>query len=120
MSILRASIQYITLLKHLFLSIEQCSAGWEVRNRDHVDNGGRTMVSPNNPFNCTGTITEWQYRSKHNHPFKAIVWRPLNSTYNKFKIVGINEIPAGVKDENVVHVVPECERIEVRSGDVIG
>lgn len=78
------------------------------------------MISPDTPFSCNGTVTQWRYKSSHhvNH-FKALVFRPLSDT--KFKLIGFNDIPcANASDVKEVYDVPEGKRIAVQDGDVIG
>ena len=78
------------------------------------------MVSVDQQFTCDGLLVEWRYQAKASNPFRAIVWRPINGSDAEFQIVGINDIPAGDIDTPVAYTVPENERIEVKSGDLIG
>ena len=79
------------------------------------------MVSPDNQFVCNGQVTEWRYQGKASSPFRALVWRPIDGYEGtRFRIVGINNIPAGAVNTPVTYTVPDSERITVRAGDVIG
>ena len=81
------------------------------------------MVSPDQQFLCDGQLTEWRYQGKRsNVSFRAIVWRPVDLSANvtQFKVVGINDIPAGAINTPVHYTVPANERIAVEAGDVIG
>ena len=103
-----------------------CEAGWPITDREGIDSAGWTMVSPDQQFLCDGQLTEWRYQGKRsNVSFRAIVWRPVDSSANgtnvsQFKIVGINDIPAGAINRPINYAVPESERITVKAGDVIG
>ena len=52
--------------------------------------------------------------------FQAIVFRPLDGGHTEYKIVGINDIPAGEINTPVTYNVSEGDRIKVQRGDVIG
>jgi hypothetical protein len=78
------------------------------------------MVSPNQQFLCGGQVTKWTYQGKYSRPFRAIVFRPIEDSSTEFRIVGINDVPAGAANTQVVYSVPERERITVNIGDVIG
>ena len=78
------------------------------------------MVSPDQKFSCSGQVKEWRYQGKKSHGFRAIVWRPVDRSATKFRIVGINNIPAGPINKVVSYTVPKNERITVKAGDVIG
>ena len=89
-------------------------------NREGPDSSGWTMVSLDQLFLCNGQVTEWRYQGKTSNEFRAIVWRPVDGPHTQFRIVGINDIPAGAANTPVTYTVPENERITVRAGDVIG
>ena len=111
----------ITLLPSIILHTEEkCEAGWEIKNRAGPDSSGWTMVSPDQKLNCNGEVTKWRYQGKKSNPFRAIVWRPVGNSDTKFRIVGINKIPAGKVNGLVSYTVPKNERITVKAGDVIG
>ena len=78
------------------------------------------MVSPDQSFRCNGQVTEWQYQAKTSNGFRAIVWRPVDESATKFRIVGINDIPAGAVNTPVTYSVPLNQSIRVQFGDVIG
>ena len=78
------------------------------------------MVSPDQKFLCNGQVTEWRYQAKASHGFLAIVWRPVDGSATKFRVVGINNIPAGPVNTLVTYPVPKNQRITVEAGDVIG
>ena len=78
------------------------------------------MVSPDQKFLCSGQVTEWQYQGKKSNGFRAVVWRPVDDSATKFRIVGINNIPAGPVNTLVTFAVPVNARITVKAGDVIG
>ena len=78
------------------------------------------MVSPDRPFLCNGQVTAWQYQAKKSNAFRAIVWRPVEGSATKFRIVGINDIPAGAVNTPVTYTVPVNQRITFKAGDVIG
>ena len=99
---------------------ENCTTGWEVKDRDGLDGPGFTMVSPYKEIRCDGFITEWRYQAKKSHPFRAIVWRSDPNSTTNFKIVGINNIPAGPINREVIFNVPEDQQFQVKAGDVIG
>lgn len=66
-----------------------------------------------------GVIVSWQYyRREPLVPAIASVWRKLDGE-GSYKLVGQNDLPAGVMD---MHVVPvnEDERISVEPGDILG
>ena len=97
-----------------------CYSGWQLKNRGGPDSSGWTMVSPDKKFKCSGAITMWRWRAKRNsNPFRAIVWRPVGGSDTKFKIVGINNIPAQ-KGKVGTYLVPKFEQIKAQVGDVIG
>lgn len=99
-----------------------CYTGWPLKDRGGPDGSGYTMVSPDQKFKCSGAITMWRWRAKRkSNPFRAIVWRPVGGSSTKFKIVGINNIPAqDGKDKVKTYLVPAFEQIKVKVGDVIG
>ena len=97
-----------------------CQAGWPIKNRGGPDSPGWTMVSPDQRFLCNGQVTEWRYQAKASHGFRAIVWRPVDKSATKFRIVGINNIPAGAVNTPVTYSVPAHQRIRVQIGDLIG
>ena len=110
-------------ISFLFYSIniaESCKAGWPVIYRPLVDSAGWTMASPDQQLLCNGQVTAWTFQCKNYNPFRAIVWRPINGSATKFRIVGINDIPASPVYTPVVYTVPDNQRITVSSGDVIG
>ena len=78
------------------------------------------MVAIDKTFACAGKITAWRYQAKFSNPFRAIVWRPIPRTSTQFKIIGINDIPAGRVNTPVSFTVPRAEQITVQRGDVIG
>ena len=66
-------------------------------------------------------MAKWRYLAKQLHSFQAIIWRKIEGFPAKFKVVGINDIPAGsVIDQEITYSVPESERISVKAGDMIG
>ncbi len=69
---------------------------------------------------CSGRVTKWTYQGAYSRPFQAIVFRRYLCSDNTFKVVGINEIPAGAANTPVEYTVPEADRITVQNGDVIG
>ncbi|XP_071955155.1 uncharacterized protein [Antedon mediterranea] len=97
-----------------------CSAGWQIKHRGGPDSNGWTMVSPDQKFSCSGQVTSWSYQGKKSAPFRAIVFRKIDGSNTQFKVVGINDIPAGAVNAEVTYIVPESERIAVELGDVIG
>ena len=62
----------------------------------------------------------WHYQAMTSNGFQAIVFRPLNGVHTEYKIVGINDIPAGEINTPVTYNVSEGDRIKVERGDVIG
>ena len=94
--------------------------GWQIMNRQGPDVGGHTMVAVDKTFGCPGKITSWRYQAKFSNPLRAIVWRPMPRTSTQFKIVGINDIPAGRVNMPDAYTVPQTEQITVQPGDVIG
>ena len=62
----------------------------------------------------------WRYQATTSHGFQAIVFRPLDGSRTLYKVVGINDIPAGEINEPVSYNIPESNRIKVQRGDVIG
>ena len=62
----------------------------------------------------------WRYQVTTSHGFQAIVFRPLDADHTPFKIVGINDIPAGEINTPVSYNVSESDRIKVQRGDAIG
>ena len=78
------------------------------------------MISPDQKFFCGGQVTEWRYQGKHADGFRAIVWRPVDDSGTQFRIVGINDIPAGPINSPVTYIVPRSQRITVNAGDMIG
>ncbi len=97
-----------------------CNAGWPVANRiEGPDNSGLTMVATTKRL-CSGQLTTWTYQGKISAPFRAIIFRPAEGSKTQFKIVGINDIPAGAVNVSVVYSVPKADRITVHEGDVIG
>ena len=78
------------------------------------------MVSPDQKFFCNGQVTEWRYQGKHSNGFRVIVWKPVENSATKFRIVGINDIPAGDVNTPVTNAIPKGQRITVKGGDVIG
>ena len=78
------------------------------------------MVSPDQMFLCSGQVTEWRYQGKTPNGFRAIVWRPVDDSATKFRVVGINDIPAGAVNTLVTYTVPKDQRITVEAGDMIG
>ena len=97
-----------------------CDVGWPITSRPRVDSAGFTMVSPDKPISCCGEVTAWQYQAKNSKAFRAIVFSPVEGSDTKFRIVGINDIPAGAVNTPVTYTVPEDQRIFVIPGDVIG
>ena len=78
------------------------------------------MVSREHEFPCNGQVTKWQYQGKKPNGFRAIIWRPVDGFPMKFRIVGINNIPAGEVNIPITYTVPKYQRITVEAGDVIG
>ncbi|XP_072014892.1 uncharacterized protein [Amphiura filiformis] len=98
-----------------------CSSGWVVEDRLHVDIGDHLIVSPDSPFSCNGVLTQWLYQSKNTEAFKALVFRPMPSVGpTNHLLLGINDIPSGLADVEVVYTVPESDQIYIEAGDVIG
>ena len=62
----------------------------------------------------------WHYQAKISYGFHAMVFRPLDSSHTRYKVVGINDIPAGEINKPVTYNVAEGDRIKVQRGDVIG
>ncbi len=77
------------------------------------------MVAPTKRL-CSGPLTMWTYQITSSVPFRAIVFRRVESSQTQFKIIGINVIPAGAANIPVVYSVPKADRITVQEGDVIG
>ncbi len=96
-----------------------CEAGWPVVSRHGPDVDGYTMVALDKRL-CSGQVTKWTYQGKHSSPFRAIIFRPVPDSVTIFKIVGINDIPAGNVNTPVVYRVPKADRITVKEGDMIG
>ena len=97
-----------------------CNAGWPVVGRiEGPDNSGFTMVAPTKRL-CSGQLTMWTYQGKFASSFRAIVFRPVEGSQTKFKIVGMNDIPAAAANIPVVYSVPKADRIIVQEGEVIG
>ena len=105
---------------HFFFSDEYCFAGWPIQNHGTEDAAGYHMIYPAKQITCDGVVTEWRYQAKQSYPFKAIIGRPVAGSSTKFTIIGINDIPAGAVNQQVVYSVPENDRIAVQPGDVIG
>ena len=78
------------------------------------------MISPAKQVTCDGVVTEWRYQAMQSYPFKATIGRPVAGSSTKFIIIGINDIPAGAVNQQVVYSVPENDRIAVQPGDFIG
>ena len=79
------------------------------------------MVSVEKTIICDGFVTEWRYQAKTNNPFRAVIFRRQSGPSPLiFKIVGINDIPAGPINQEVVFQVPLHDRIQVEIGDMIG
>ena len=80
------------------------------------------MVSPDQVIECDGLLSEWRYQAKVSAPFRAIVWRKADDApaNTNFRIVGINDIPAGAVNTEVTYQVPAEKRIAVEAGDMIG
>ncbi len=99
-----------------------CKTGWLVaENRPDLDSNGLTMVAPEKRIRCNGKVTMWTYQGKYSRPFRAIIFRPVEGSQTQFKIVGINDIPAGAASNGLVYYsVPESYQISVNYGDVIG
>ena len=97
-----------------------CNAGWPVVGRtEGPDSSGFTMVAPTKRL-CSGQLTMWTYQGTSSTPFRAIIFRRVGGSQTQFKIVGINDIPAGAANVPIVYSVPEADRITVKEGDVIG
>ncbi len=79
-----------------------------------------TMVAPEKRIRCNGKVTIWTYDGKYSRPFRAIIFRPVEGSQTQFKIIGINDIPAGTANGLVYYSVPEANQISVKYGDVIG
>ncbi len=96
--------------------------GWPVaENRPDLDSYGLTLVEPEKRIRCNGKVTIWTYQGKYLRPFRAIIFRPVEGSQTQFKIVGINDIPAGTPNHGLVYYsVPEANQISVKYGDVIG
>ncbi|XP_072017008.1 uncharacterized protein [Amphiura filiformis] len=101
-------------------SCNGCIVGWPIEDRGGPDSSGWTIVSPDQPFLCSGHVITWTYQGKFSGAFRAIVFRPTEGSVTEFQIVGINNIPAGAVNTPVTYTVPVNERIAVRAGDVIG
>ena len=78
------------------------------------------MVSPDQQINCNGILTEWRYQGQTSNPFRALIWRPIHFGSTSYRIVGVNDIPAGAVNIPISYTVPEDERIQVQTGDMIG
>ncbi|XP_072028883.1 E3 ubiquitin-protein ligase rnf213-alpha-like isoform X2 [Amphiura filiformis] len=118
------SLDYVGLiLKYLAVNASKAATsriGWAIQVRTDTDTDGLTMVSPEQKFLCSGQVTAWRFQCKASHRFRAIVWRQVTGSDTKFKVVGINDIPAADIGVPVTYQVPEDERISVQPGDVIG
>ena len=78
-------------------------------------------MSPAKPITCDGQVAEWSYLAKRLHPFQAVIWRSVNGSSSKYKVVGINNIPKGSAINQVINYhVPKNERVSVKVGDMIG
>ena len=113
-------IFHIDYSTFLLLSDGACETGSPITSRQRVDDPNWTMVSPDQRFLCNGQVTAWQYLGQNSNAFRAIVWRPINTSATQFRIVGINNIPAGAVNTPVTYTIPENQRISVKAGDVIG
>ncbi len=121
MPLYNVASKFVLKCVRLYLTAYFCQAGWPVVNR--LKEGALrawTCVSPDKPFSCSGQITKWTYKTSYSKPFRAIIFRPVTDSDTMFKIVGINDIAAGVVNKPVVYSVPEADRITVQEGDVIG
>ena len=78
------------------------------------------MVSPDQKFLCSGEVTEWRYQRKYSNGFRAIVFRPVDGSATKFRVVGVNDIPVGPNNTPLTYTVPKFQRIAVKAGDMIG
>ena len=84
-------------LNLLFLDLPStCTVGWPIINRKGSDVNAKTVVVIGQPIKCDGFISKWQYQVKTSKPFRAIIWRPVPKYNNRFKVVGMNNIPAGI------------------------
>ena len=110
------------LLVYWFVLLgENQLVGWPIRSRGGPDGAGYTMVSVETTFTCNGFVTEWHYQAKAHHPFRAVIFRRAAGTSPlQFKIVGINNIPAGPINRKVVFQIPLNDRVKVERGDMIG
>ena len=122
------SHQYILYLSlyfynYIFLTAAcNFKVGWAIKARELNAADGYTMVAPKQQFFCNGELTTWHYQATTLNGFKAIVLRPLDGSRIRFKVVGINDIPAAAEKmgTSISHNVPEGNRIRVERGDVIG
>ena len=89
-------------------------------DREVHDSPSWTMVSPDQKFPCNGQVTEWRYQGKKSNGFQAIVWRRVDNSTTKFRVVGINDIPAGTANTPITFTVSKYQRITVKAGDMIG
>ena len=81
------------------------------------------MVAPRKKFHCNGEVTMWRYqapRTIKSTGFQAIVFRPVDGSTTLFKVIGVNDIPAGEFNTPFSYMVPEGKRIRIEHGDVIG
>ena len=95
--------------------------GWELKThrqkRTEFDRYRHVFVS-NKQIQHIGVVTEWTYMSTTTNPFKGIIWRHRHNHY--YEVVGVNDIPGGPSDENITYNVPEEDRIDVKTGDLLG
>ena len=94
--------------------------GWPIKTRQWYSGAGYTVVAPNQQFFCNGEITTWHYQTITSNGFQALVFRPLDGGHTEYKIVGINDIPAGEINTPITYNISEGDRIKVQRGDVIG
>ena len=79
------------------------------------------MIAPQKQFFCNGEVTMWRYQALSLNAFQAMVFRPVDGGHTQFRVVGVNNIPAGeIVDAPVSYNVSESDRIMVQRGDVIG
>ena len=98
-----------------------CSSGWPLVSYGTSDTSDWIFVSPAKYIPCNGFVVEWRYVAQQLYSFKAVIWRKIEGFPSKFKVIGINEIPAGsVTNQEIIYTVPENERISVKVGDMIG
>ncbi|XP_072048163.1 uncharacterized protein [Amphiura filiformis] len=102
----------------------ECFHGPDIIRRSNSQQGTgisayAIILFQNDVISCNGHLTTWKFFPSLAQAIKLLVLRPIR---NKYKVVGVTNVPLGSVTLGMANEydVPESSRIAVEAGDVLG